>query len=106
MSKLTENGYVNLIKVMRDYYKIKATPEFIDTYVTEFENAFYEPSDFYEEANSGGISDTFPRDIIGDVLAKVIAGMDHWPLYMDKREYTEEFMIKYDAGLERLELDI
>lgn len=98
MTALTDEGIKNVQEILMDYAYAKVPAEWI----RENEVAFADSvSDFYEEANSGSISDTSPRDALIDSFAAILTGM-YWPCNGDSERYKDEFRLAYITRLDAL----
>jgi len=104
MSKLTEAGFENIIKIAKNY-GFKIDKEFIIENHDALGRDFAKADDainleafpdekpwwtFENEANSGDIDDTFARDKLLDNLALIILGME-FPTNASSTEDTIKF---------------
>ena len=46
----------------------------------------------YPDATGKHGLDTYERDILFDIFAERIAGVDHWPMFIDDEAYGESFV--------------
>jgi len=110
---LEESGYKNIINVAGDH-GFKIDKNFIDENYDVLSKDFPPADDldhladyrgeapwwtFENEANSGSIDDTYPRDILLDNLALIILGME-WPINGDSYVIHNEFSMKMEKYLE------
>jgi len=98
MTALTNEGIKNIQKILTNYASASVPAEWIRENEVTFASSV---SDFYEEANSGSISDTSPRDVLVDTFAAILTGM-HWPRNGDSERYKDEFRSAYFTRLDAL----
>jgi len=92
---LTNEGFNNLNEMMSLYYLITMTREAVTRYEEKFIEFFEDAADFYDEANTGSISDTFPRGGIGCALAQIFTTHEDWPCNDDSQEVNNDFLTQY-----------
>ena len=108
---LNEDGYKNIIDIVKEYTDIDIDKKFIDDNYEKLSEDFgaaddpeyrkYYPTGdpwwtFENEANSESISDTLPRETLINSLSNILFGMD-WPCYGDSQEVYDKFERKFKA---------
>jgi len=104
---ITEKGYQNIIEIA-ERWEFKIDQEFIDENLEALSDGFAKADEpdhlldypdgpvwwtFEAEVNSGGISDTYPRDKLLSNISQALLGMDI-PTYGDSDEVQNKFMEK------------
>ena len=80
--------------VMRDYF-LTILP---DAYLEEIIRG---EDEMREEVETGGVYDTFSRDLLIDLVCKDL-GVSLWPTYGDTQEYKENFLNDYMKRVEEV----
>ncbi len=94
---LTESGFDKLNEVMNDYYGVQVTREAFILHEQKFVEGVW---DFYDEANGGGISDTMPRGMVANVLARLFTDYKEWPCNGDGPEVFNKFIDQYVKNID------